>query len=150
MRFLSLLLLVFVPMLLCAQVGPGPKTFAGSYFAQSYQKDTILKTMVPVYHRLVLNTDSTFSFSSQSERGHCNQNRAGHWKGNEGFINLDFIGENPVELYVNQGQNYLSLINKKENLVLVRQQPRPHEQGGQHQQPRQQNKKQKEPRCPSF
>ncbi|MBA3900054.1 MAG: hypothetical protein H0X62_07580 [Bacteroidetes bacterium] len=150
MRLLYLSFIIFFPLLSIAQVPVAKKSLDGTYLAQAFEKDSILNKVVPVYLKLTLSQDSTFSFLKQSESGNCNNNRAGYWNSHNGIINLDFIGEEPLAFSINEGPNYLSLVNKVEKLVLFKQQPRLFEDGQQPKQFKSNNRKRKGPPCPSF
>jgi hypothetical protein len=149
MQNLYFLILILLPLISKGQVPIAVKSLQGSYLAQAYERDTIQNAIVPVYLKLTLNADSTFSYNKQSDKGHCNSNRAGYWNSLNGIVNLEFVGEEPLSLSINEGPNYFSLINKPEKITLFKQQPRLYEAGQGHQQ-KSNNKSRKSPPCPTF
>jgi hypothetical protein len=149
MQKLYFILIVFLPLISKGQVPVAGKSLKGSYLAQAYERDTIQNAIVPVYLKLILNADSTFSFNKHSDKGHCNNNRAGYWNSLNGIVNLEFIGEDPLSLSINEGPNYFSLINKPEKITLFKQQPRLYEAGQGHQH-KSNNKSRKSQPCPTF
>ncbi|MDQ3189958.1 MAG: hypothetical protein M3Q58_00025 [Bacteroidota bacterium] len=142
------LLLVFflLPPLAFAQ-----GNYAGTYIGQNLENDSILKLVSRVKHKLTLEKDSSFTYLKVSNDNSCNSNYAGFWEIYKGKIVLNFIGEDPQWMTINEGKGFCALESRRDQLSLSKQGQRHYELGSTlKSETEKQKKKSKEPPCPSF
>ena len=102
-------------------IAQGQSNYAGTYSGNNYERDTSLKIMAQVEHKLVLDKDSSFIYSKVSNNHSCNSTYAGFWETIRGNIILHFIGEDSRTMMINEGAGFCALENRKEQLTLVKQ-----------------------------
>ena len=102
-------------------IAHGQNNYAGTYSGNNYERDTSLKMMAQIQHKLVLDKDSSFIYSKISNNHSCNSIYAGFWEAIRGNLILHFVGEDSRTLLINEGAGFCSLENRKEQLTLVKQ-----------------------------
>jgi hypothetical protein len=147
-HFILSLLLIISCAFVHGQIAVGK--FGGSYLSQSVEKDSLNKP-VQVLHKLTLQKDSTFSLQKFKGEEKCNNTIGGFWRSTNGEVLLEPIGEDePIVLNIMQGQNFIALINKSQNLYLARNLPQPMPAPTGIVEPKRSSKKYKSQQCPKF
>jgi hypothetical protein len=81
----------------------------GEYKAFSNNKDGDGK-IIATYYLLNLNTDSTFSYLTESKTTeNCKNTSAGYWKYSKGRVLLEFIGDQPWIMELRQDHIFIFL-----------------------------------------
>ncbi|HET6243175.1 MAG: hypothetical protein H0V01_01295 [Bacteroidetes bacterium] len=142
-QFLSLFLLV--PVFAISQ-----GNYAGTYSGQNFEKDSQLKIISQVNHKLILEKDSSFTYSKINSTNHCNSIYAGYWETKNREIVLNFIDEDPQFLFVNEKAGFCTLESRSEQLSLTKQGHRLYESEKTTTKANNLKKKSKEPPCPTF
>lgn len=124
--------------------------YTGIYIGNNYEKDSVLKVVSKVIHKLILEKDSSFTYMKNNNSS-CNSIYGGFWETEKGKVVLNFVGDDPQWMVINEGAGFCVLENRKDQLTLIKQGQRQYEyDSSSKSQPVKPKKNRKEPPCPSF